>query len=86
MLRTIIQRQRVALVAPARMAVVQARQYTDRFSERENAYENKYIRDQEMKKVQALREQLEKAQKQVEEIASKIDEHHRDSSSKTDKK
>ncbi|KAJ2809645.1 hypothetical protein H4S07_003138 [Coemansia furcata] len=79
-------RQRT-LIAPVRAAMQQTtRQYTDKFSERENAYENKYIRDQEMKKIQALRDQLEKAKKQVDELEAKIGEHHRESASKEQKK
>ncbi|KAJ2256375.1 hypothetical protein GGI13_001217 [Coemansia sp. RSA 455] len=62
------------------------RQYTDGFSDRENAFENKYIRDQEMKKIQALRDQLEKAKKQVDELEAKIGEHHREATSKDQKK
>ncbi|KAJ2459136.1 hypothetical protein GGF42_001655 [Coemansia sp. RSA 2424] len=54
--------------------------------ERENAYENKYIRDQEMKKIQALRDQLDKAKKQVDELEAKIGEHHREATAKDQKK
>ncbi|KAJ2879254.1 hypothetical protein IWW38_006151 [Coemansia aciculifera] len=84
MLRTIAQRQRTAIVAPIRAAIT--RQYTDKFSERENAYENKYIREQEMKKIQALRDQLDKAKKQVDELEAKIGEHHRESTASKDQK
>ncbi|KAJ2754774.1 hypothetical protein GGI19_002157 [Coemansia pectinata] len=86
MLRTIVQRQR-SVIAPVRAAMQQStRKYTDGFSERENAFENKYIRDQEMKKIQALRDQLEKAKKQVDELEAKIGEHHREATAKDQKK
>ncbi|KAJ1671278.1 hypothetical protein GGF38_000925 [Coemansia sp. RSA 25] len=86
MLRTIVQRQRNVIV-PVRAAMQQTtRQYTDKFNERENAYENKYIRDQEMKKIQALRDQLDKAKKHVDELEAKIGEHHREATAKDQKK
>lgn len=59
---------------------VGVRHYSDRFSERENAYENKYIREQEMKKVQALQKALEEAKLQVKELEDKIKTHNAESS------
>ncbi|KAJ2489477.1 Stress response protein nst1 [Coemansia sp. RSA 2050] len=74
------------LIAPVRAAMQQTHQYTDKFDERETAFENKYIREQEMKKIKALQDELEKTKKQVGELEAKINEHHREAASKSQKK
>ncbi|KAJ2768521.1 hypothetical protein GGI18_005577, partial [Coemansia linderi] len=66
-------------------AMQQTRKYTDKFDERETAFENKYIREQEMKKIKALQDELEKTKKQVGELEAKINEHHREAASKSQK-
>ncbi|KAJ1771390.1 Stress response protein nst1 [Coemansia sp. RSA 1843] len=72
MLRSVIQRQ-TGLVAPLRASLARSRFYaTDKFQERETASENKFIHEREAAKLKALKEQLDKAQKQVDEIEAKI--------------
>ncbi|KAI9503270.1 hypothetical protein GGI26_003373 [Coemansia sp. RSA 1358] len=85
MIRTIIQRQ-TRIAAPLRISMIRNRFYaTDKFQERETASENKYIHDKEMAKIKALRDQLDKAQKQLDELEAKAKESKKDVASK-DKK
>ncbi|KAJ2723338.1 hypothetical protein GGI07_002691 [Coemansia sp. Benny D115] len=57
---------------PIRSAMIQTRQYTDKFSEREAAAENQYMRKRQEEQIKQLQEELEKAKKLNEELKGKI--------------
>ncbi|KAJ1941283.1 hypothetical protein EC988_006802, partial [Linderina pennispora] len=72
------------LTNPLKTAMIPTARYTtDRFQEREAASENQYMRKREAEKLQALKAQLDKAKQQVEELQSKIDNHHKDAAKET---
>ncbi|RKP34883.1 hypothetical protein BJ085DRAFT_40263 [Dimargaris cristalligena] len=72
-----------ARFAIARPLAVQKAFYTEgaiprgggAFSEKENAIENKYIHEQEMLKIQQLKEKLAKAQESIDSTKKELDEH-----------
>ncbi|KAJ2664703.1 Stress response protein nst1 [Coemansia sp. RSA 1200] len=79
MIRSVIQRQTRAVI-PLRASLGRARLYADdAFEKRESASENKYIHEKEMAQLKELREKLENAKKQVDDIEAKIGQRQRES-------
>ncbi|KAJ2679230.1 hypothetical protein GGH99_005563, partial [Coemansia sp. RSA 1285] len=86
MIRSVIQRQ-TRVVIPLRASLSRARLYADdAFEKRESASENKYIHEKEMAQLKELREKLENAKKQVDDIEAKIGQRQRESESENKNK